>query len=351
MVLDSNTLDVEGSVLAPRPDRKREDQLQLLWLRNAMSQWVPAPDDKRGVWKILAMHHPPFTPRSCACRVLGKCIGGHGDETALHDQLQKTLEDLPPPDLMLTAHNHIYARSHPLDAQGKPATGGKPGVRYFVTAAVAAPGLRRPRRGPALSEDVQHLPLHLSPAHRSERVLLGDRLGRPRQGLRLLREGLERRLPAEPGLQLPRLASSSLWPTRKLLKRRRPGWPKPGLPTSGCSPTRRSRARPAPRSSRATPSACCSTRRRTIPPGSRRSPARERYVHFETLHPPRRRRRRALRAGARREGARGRAGAARLRLDGRARQHPAALLEPAARRQASRCAATTRRGSTSPSAG
>jgi hypothetical protein len=139
MVLDSNTLDVEGSLLTPRPDRRREDQLQLLWLRNAMSQWVPAPDDKRGVWKIVAMHHPPFTPRSCACRVLGKCIGGHADETGLAAQLQKTLEDLPGPDLMLTAHNHIYARSHPLDAQGKPATGDKPGVRYFVTGGGGGP--------------------------------------------------------------------------------------------------------------------------------------------------------------------------------------------------------------------
>jgi hypothetical protein len=97
MVLDSNTLDVGGSVLSTSPDKRREDQLQLLWLRNAMSQWVPAPDAKGGVWKIVAMHHPPFTPRSCACQVLGKCIGGHGDETTLQPQLEKALEDLPAP--------------------------------------------------------------------------------------------------------------------------------------------------------------------------------------------------------------------------------------------------------------
>jgi Calcineurin-like phosphoesterase len=140
MVLDSNTLDVGGSVLGPpQPGREREDQLQLLWLRNAMSQWVQAPDDKSRVWKIVAMHHPVFTPRSCACKIFGKCIGGHSDEPGLQKQLQKTLEDLEPPDLMLTAHNHIYARSHPLDAEGKPVTSGKGGVRYFVSGGGGGP--------------------------------------------------------------------------------------------------------------------------------------------------------------------------------------------------------------------
>jgi hypothetical protein len=139
MVLDTNTLDVGGGVLASSPDRTREDQLQLLWLRNAMSQWVAAPDDKHGVWKIMAMHHPPFTPRSCACQAFGKCIGGHADETTLQAQFKKTLEDLPGPDLMLTAHNHIYARSHPLDWKGQPVTGDKPGVRYFVTGGGGGP--------------------------------------------------------------------------------------------------------------------------------------------------------------------------------------------------------------------
>jgi hypothetical protein len=135
MVLDSNTLAVEGGML----EGKREDQLQLLWLRNSLAQWVSAPDDKNRVWRIVAMHHPPFTPRSCACRAFGKCIGGHGDGPELQQQLKKTLEDLQPPDLMLTAHNHIYARSRALDADGKPVTGDKGGVRYFVTGGGGGP--------------------------------------------------------------------------------------------------------------------------------------------------------------------------------------------------------------------
>jgi calcineurin-like phosphoesterase family protein len=136
MVLDSNTLDVSGGELE---GQKREDQLQLLWLRNAMSQWVAAPNQKNRVWRIVALHHPVFTPRSCACRVFGKCIGGHGDESVLQAQLKKTLEDIEPPDLMLTAHNHVYARSKPLDADGKPVTGDKGGVRYFVTGGGGGP--------------------------------------------------------------------------------------------------------------------------------------------------------------------------------------------------------------------
>ena len=139
MVLDTNTLDVEGGILEKREGLKREDQLQLLWLRNAMSQWLPAPGESHGIWKIMAMHHAPNTPRACACRVLGQCIGGHGDSTGLRDQLNRALEDIEPPDLVVAAHNHIYARSHPLDRSGKPVTTGTGGVRYFVTGGGGAP--------------------------------------------------------------------------------------------------------------------------------------------------------------------------------------------------------------------
>jgi hypothetical protein len=138
MVLDSNTLAEEG-ILQQREGGRREDQLQLLWLRNAMSQWLPAPGESHGVWKIMAMHHAPHTPRACACRAFGKCIGGHGDSTSLREQLDRTLEDLEPPDLVFAAHNHIYARSHPLDRSGKPVTTGTGGVRYFVTGGGGAP--------------------------------------------------------------------------------------------------------------------------------------------------------------------------------------------------------------------
>jgi hypothetical protein len=138
MVLDSNTLAEEG-LLQLREGTQREDQLQLLWLRNAMSQWLPAPGESHGIWKIMAMHHAPVTPRACACRPFGVCIGGHGDSTSLRERLDRTLEDLEPPDLVFAAHNHIYARSHPLDRSGQPVTSGTGGVRYFVTGGGGAP--------------------------------------------------------------------------------------------------------------------------------------------------------------------------------------------------------------------
>jgi hypothetical protein len=139
IVLDSNTLEVEGGMLEKQEGQSREDKLQLLWLRNAMRQWVPARTEEHGIWKLLAMHHPPNTPDACVCRVLGKCLGGHADERGLRDQIKTALEDLEPPDLVLTAHNHLYARSHPLDLAGARATGDKGGVRYFVTGGGGAP--------------------------------------------------------------------------------------------------------------------------------------------------------------------------------------------------------------------
>jgi hypothetical protein len=138
MLLDSNTLNVGGGMLQPRNGLPREDQLQLLWLHNAMAQWLPAPGETHRIWKLVAMHHPPHTPRGCACRAFGKCIGGHGDELGLREQLNKVFEDHEPPDLVLAAHNHLYARSHPLDAAGNP-TRGKGGVRYIVTGGGGAP--------------------------------------------------------------------------------------------------------------------------------------------------------------------------------------------------------------------
>jgi hypothetical protein len=138
IVLDSNTLDVDDGVLGHQAGR-REDQLQLLWLRNAMEQWLPAPGEKHRIWKIVAMHHPPYTPRGCVCRMFGKCFGGHTDQTGLRDQLNKALQDLEPPDILFTAHNHIYARSLPLDREGRPVTSGTGGVRYFVTGGGGGP--------------------------------------------------------------------------------------------------------------------------------------------------------------------------------------------------------------------
>jgi hypothetical protein len=139
IVLDSNTLDVGGGVPGRSGDGRREDRRQLRWLRNAMSRWRPAAGETQRAWKILALHHPPVTPRACACRIFGRCLGGHGDEVRLRDQLNRTLEDLEPPDMVFAGHNHIYARSHPLDPSGQPARTGTGGVRHFVTGGGGGP--------------------------------------------------------------------------------------------------------------------------------------------------------------------------------------------------------------------
>jgi hypothetical protein len=141
LVLDSNTLRVDGGLLGPGGGAPaREDRLQLLWLRNALGAHRPAARGGTAPWKILAMHHPPHSPRACACRVFGKCLGGHGDEAGLREQFRGALQGVAPPDLMMTAHNHIYARSHPLDDGGRPVTAGADrAIRYFVTGGGGAP--------------------------------------------------------------------------------------------------------------------------------------------------------------------------------------------------------------------
>lgn len=140
IVLDSNTLRVSGGFLQDADKRqRREDRLQLLWLRSALGEWLPAPGEKHGIWKLLAMHHPPHTPRACVCRLFGKCLGGHVDELGLREQLSKAFEGIEPPDMVFAAHNHIYARSHPLDASGSPVTSGTGGVRYFLSGGGGAP--------------------------------------------------------------------------------------------------------------------------------------------------------------------------------------------------------------------
>jgi hypothetical protein len=137
IVLDSNTLGVAGGVLEKTP---REDRRQLVWLRNAMAQCPPAPGEGHRIWKILAMHHPPYTPRSCLCRLFGHCLGGHADETLLQEQLREALEGLEPPDIVMTAHNHIYARSLPLNGAGQPIKDPEErGIRYFVSGGGGGP--------------------------------------------------------------------------------------------------------------------------------------------------------------------------------------------------------------------
>jgi hypothetical protein len=138
LVADSDTLDVAGGVLARHGAATRRDDLQALWIENQL-RTAPA-----GAWTVLAMHHPPYTPRGCVFKLAG-CLGGHGDETGLQAQLRPALAAenasgaLAPwrPDLVMTAHNHFYARTHPLDALGQPTDAG--GVRYFVTGGGGAP--------------------------------------------------------------------------------------------------------------------------------------------------------------------------------------------------------------------
>jgi hypothetical protein len=139
LVADSNTLDVFGGRIpaAAGADKPRADRLQLLWMEN---QLRTAPGD---AWTIMAMHHPPFTPNGCAFKLLGRCVGGHGDEEGLQKQLTSVFglggEGARAPDLMMTAHNHFYARTHALDASGYPAPAGTSAVRYFVTGGGGAP--------------------------------------------------------------------------------------------------------------------------------------------------------------------------------------------------------------------
>jgi len=142
IVLDSNTLRVHGGRLDTGGDaNSREDQLQLLWLRSTLASATDRAETPPGrrPWKLLALHHAPQTPRACACRLFGKCLGGHGDEPGLQRQLREALAGLSGPDVVLGGHNHIYARSHALDESGAPTLQGKGGTRYFVTGGGGAP--------------------------------------------------------------------------------------------------------------------------------------------------------------------------------------------------------------------
>jgi hypothetical protein len=158
VVTDSNTLrrgpgPPPGSpteqVLKPDRDETvtavdRWDELQALWVENLLGT-APA-----AAWRIVVMHHPPYSPRGCTFKFLGSCVGGHADDEALQRALFPTYmapesagtpaaykDDRP--DLVIGAHNHFYARSRALAASGYPARRDEPGVRYFVTGGGGAP--------------------------------------------------------------------------------------------------------------------------------------------------------------------------------------------------------------------
>lgn len=144
LVTDSNTLrrgpgpapgteseqvlePAEGSAPLPRWDR-----LQALWLENQLAT------TPREAWRIVLAHHPGFSPRGCAFRVLGRCFGGHGDDEAVQRAAFPIFERQRP-DIVFGAHNHFYARSRALDRSGYTATGTAPGVRHFVTGGGGGP--------------------------------------------------------------------------------------------------------------------------------------------------------------------------------------------------------------------
>ena len=112
MVLDSNTLHVGRQRAGPDRAAARRPAADAVAAQRDVA--VAAVEGKTtGAWKILGMHHPPRTPRAAPARSFGKCVGGHGDELALDAAAEAAFEGLDPPDIVMAAHNHIYARSHP----------------------------------------------------------------------------------------------------------------------------------------------------------------------------------------------------------------------------------------------
>lgn len=102
-VLDSNTLGAEGVT-------DGSDAPQLDWLRNALNR-------STAVWKIVAMHHTIYSPRSD--RFLW---AGRDADEELRALLEPVLADRV--DVVFQGHSHMYARLQPQN-----------GVRYFVTGA------------------------------------------------------------------------------------------------------------------------------------------------------------------------------------------------------------------------
>jgi hypothetical protein len=107
-VLDSNTLGIAETRLPPAGD----DTAQVEWLDRALGA-------SRARWKIVVMHHPPHTPTA------RNGFLGFGDgrirEVRLDNQLKPVL-GRHGVDVVLTGHNHFYARMFPQD-----------GIRYFVS--------------------------------------------------------------------------------------------------------------------------------------------------------------------------------------------------------------------------
>ena len=106
-VLDSNTLGRTQTKLRHGPDEP-----QLRWLAEAL-------ETSGARWKVVAMHHPMYTPRRCRWFRFG-C---RGEDGALRPELEPIFQEHGV-DVVFQAHQHLYARLKP-----------QRGIRYFVTGA------------------------------------------------------------------------------------------------------------------------------------------------------------------------------------------------------------------------
>jgi 3',5'-cyclic AMP phosphodiesterase CpdA len=110
-VLDSNTLAVSQTKLGPL----REDRAQLRWLDEALAASTAR-------WKVVALHHPPHTPKTpVRYWWIVPAGGGRAREWRLDLQLGPILRRRGV-DVVFAGHNHFYARMVPQN-----------GIRYFVS--------------------------------------------------------------------------------------------------------------------------------------------------------------------------------------------------------------------------
>jgi 3',5'-cyclic AMP phosphodiesterase CpdA len=74
----------------------RTDQGQIAWLKDALAK-------TKTTWKVVYMHHPVYT-----------ALGGHRVDTGLLEALEPIFVENGV-QLVLSGHNHYYARTKPID--------------------------------------------------------------------------------------------------------------------------------------------------------------------------------------------------------------------------------------------
>jgi hypothetical protein len=110
-VLDSNTLRTSQSKLPPL----QTDRAQVEWLEQALGA-------SNARWKMVMFHHPIHSPSVPLKYFLFVPIQeGHSREVQLEQQIEPILKKHGV-DVVLSGHNHFYARIVPQD-----------GIRYFVS--------------------------------------------------------------------------------------------------------------------------------------------------------------------------------------------------------------------------